>query len=116
MKTEPYPFALRALLVVSLGAIGTLGLGLVLGGAAEPLPLADPGVVVRLGQPITKLVLNLSMATAIGALVLASFAANDQERSRLQPVASWAAAVWLFAAAANFVMTYLSASGSMVCT
>ncbi|MEK9535791.1 MAG: cytochrome c oxidase assembly protein [Aquiluna sp.] len=114
MKTEPYPFALRALLVVSLGAIGTLGLGLVLGGAAEPLPLADPGVVVRLGQPITKLVLNLSMATAIGALVLASFAANDQERSRLQPVASWAAALWLFAAAANFVMTYLSASGSAV--
>ncbi|PWL20995.1 MAG: copper transporter [Candidatus Aquiluna sp. XM-24bin5] len=114
MKTEPYPFALRALLLVSLGAIGTLGLGLVLGGAAEPLPLADPGVVVRLGQPITKLVLNLSMATAIGALVLASFAANDQERSRLQPVASWAAALWLFAAAANFVMTYLSASGSAV--
>lgn len=114
MKTEPYPFALRALLAVSLGAIGTLGLGLVLGGAAEPLPLADPGVVVRLGQPITKLVLNLSMATAIGALVLASFAANDQERSRLQPVASWATALWLFAAAANFVMTYLSASGSEV--
>ena len=48
MKTEPYPFALRALLVVSLGAIGTLSLGLVVGGAAEPLPLADPRVVVRL--------------------------------------------------------------------
>ena len=114
MKTEPYPLALRGLLLVSLGAIAVLGLGLVIGGASQPLPLADPGPVVRFGQPVTKLILNLSMATAVGSLVLSSFAANDSERSRLQPVASWAAAIWLFAAAANFVFTYLSASGSEV--
>ena len=114
MKTEPYPLALRGLLLVSLGAIAVLGLGLVIGGALQPLPLADPGPVVRFGQPVTKLILNLSMATAVGSLVLSSFAANDSERSRLQPVASWAAAIWLFAAAANFVFTYLSASGSEV--
>ena len=114
MKTEPYPLALRGLLLVSLGAIAVLGLGLVIGGASQPLPLADPGPVVRFGQPVTKLILNLSMATAVGSLVLSCFAANDSERSRLQPVASWAAAIWLFAAAANFVFTYLSASGSEV--
>ena len=114
MKTEPYPLALRGLLLVSLGAIAVLGLGLVIGGALQPLPLADPGPVVRFGQPATKLILNLSMATAVGSLVLSCFAANDSERSRLQPVASWAAAIWLFAAAANFVFTYLSASGSEV--
>ena len=112
MKTEPYPLALRGLLLVSLGAIAVIGLGLVIGGALQPLPLADPGPVVRFGQPVTKLILNLSMATAVGSLVLSCFAANDSERSRLQPVASWAAAIWLFAAAANFVFTYLSASGS----
>jgi len=76
--------------------------------------LADPGPVVRFGQPITKLILNLSIATAVGSLVLASFAANDDERARLQPVASWAASIWLFAGAANFIFTYLSASGSEV--
>jgi putative copper export protein len=114
VKTEPYPVALRGLLLVSLGALSILGAGLIIGGAADPLPLADPGPVVRFGQPIAKLILNISMATAVGSLVLASFAANDGERSRLQPVASWAAAVWLFAGAANFIFTYLSASGSEV--
>ena len=29
-------------------------------------------------------------------------------------MASWSAAIWLFAASANFVLTYLSASGSEV--
>jgi hypothetical protein len=78
-----------------------------------PLPLADPGPVVRFGQPITKLILNICRwLLPSGSLVLASFAANDDERARLQPVASWAASIWLFAGAANFIFTYLSASGS----
>ena len=54
MKTEPYPFALRGLLLVSLGALAILGAGLIVGGAADPLPLADPGPVVRFGQPVAK--------------------------------------------------------------
>jgi putative copper resistance protein D len=52
------------------------------------------------------------MATAIGTLVLSAFAGNQEERQRLQPVASWAAALWLAASAIYFVMTYLSASGT----
>ena len=114
MKTEPYPLPLRALAAISLSALLVLSIGLIVGGAAQPLPLADPGPFVRFGQPVTKLILNLAMATAVGTLVLSSFAADAKERSRLQPVASWSAAIWLFAASANFVLTYLSASGAEV--
>jgi putative copper resistance protein D len=84
------------------------------GGVTQPLPLADPGPVVRWGQPIVKLILNLSMATTVGTLVLSAFAASRAEQQRLQPLASGAAALWLGSAAAYFVLTYLSASGSAI--
>ena len=105
---------LRSIVLIGFGALAAILLGLAVGGAAEPLPLADPGPVVRWGQPVIKLIMNLSMATTIGTLVLSAFAASRAEQQRLQPLASWAAALWLASAAAYFIFTYLSASGSAI--
>ena len=105
---------LQAATLLGFAALASVVLGMLYGGGAAPLQFSDPGPVVRWGQPIVKLVLNLSMATAIGTLVLSAFAGNDQERQRLQPVASWAAALWLGASAIYFLLTYLSASGTQL--
>jgi hypothetical protein len=104
--------SLQAAALVGFAALASVIVGVLFGGSAEPLQFSDPGPVVRWGAPLVKLVLNLSMATAIGTLVLSAFAGNPQERQRLQPLASWAAALWLAASATYFVMTYLSASGT----
>ena len=105
---------LKTIVLVTVGALCTIIAGLVIGGITEPFALADPGAFVRFSQPITKLILNLSMAVTVGSLVLSAFAANADERQRLQPVASWAASIWLAAAGAYFVLTYLVVSGSEV--
>ncbi len=105
---------LKTILLVVLGALSTIITGLLIGGITEPLALGDPGAFVRFSQPITKVILNLSMAVTVGSLVLSAFAANTAERQRLQPVASWAASIWLAAAGAYFVLTYLVVSGSEV--
>ena len=105
---------LQAVTLLGFAALASVIIGMIYGGGAAPLQFSDPGPVVRWGQPIVKLVLNLSMATAIGTLVLSAFAGNDQERQRLQPVASWAAALWLGASAIYFLLTYLSASGTQL--
>lgn len=105
---------LKTILLVVLGALSTIITGLLIGGITEPFALGDPGAFVRFSQPITKVILNLSMAVTVGSLVLSAFAANTAERQRLQPVASWAASIWLAAAGAYFVLTYLVVSGSEV--
>ncbi len=63
-----------AAFALSIGAgVIALIIGLVLGGGAAAVELADPGAVVRYGQPIAKLILNFSMAVSIGTLVFCSF-------------------------------------------
>jgi cytochrome c oxidase assembly factor CtaG/putative copper export protein len=104
--------SLQAAALVGFAALASVIIGILFSSSAAPLQFSDPGPVVRWGAPLVKLVLNLSMATAIGTLVLSAFAGNHQERQRLQPLASWAAALWLAASATYFVMTYLSASGT----
>jgi cytochrome c oxidase assembly factor CtaG len=103
---------LRSVTTLAIGAIVALAIGLIIGGGASPLIFSDPGPVVRFGAPVAKLIMNLSMATAVGSLVLSAFAGNTIERSRLAEVAAWSAAIWLGSGAVNFVFTFLSASGS----
>lgn len=105
---------LRTVGLVLAGGLISLVIALLVSGATEPLPLADPGPIVHWSQPIAKLILNLSMATAVGTLVLSAFAGNEAERERLRPLAAGSAALWLGAAAIYFVLTYLSASGSEI--
>ena len=112
MTQNKTALALRAIAI--LGALAILGvvIGLIIGGGAEPTQFSDPGGVVRWGTPIIKILMNLSMAVSVGTLALSAFAGNQVERSRLQPVASWAASLWLISGAVYFVLTYLAASGS----
>ncbi len=103
---------LRSVAILAVGAIISLAIGLIIGGGASPLIFSDPGPVVRFGAPVAKLIMNLSMATAVGSLVLSAFAGNTIERSRLAELAAWSAAIWLGSGIVNFVFTFLSASGS----
>jgi putative copper export protein len=105
---------LRSIAIISFAALIAITAGLLVGGATEPLALADPGPFVRWGQPIAKLIMNLSMAVAVGSLVLSAFAANQEERKTLQPVSSWAASLWLASSASYFILTYLNVSGSTI--
>ena len=105
---------LRSIAIVSFAALIAIVAGLLIGGATAPLALADPGPFVRWGQPISKLILNLSMAVSVGSLVLSAFAANSEERRLLQPVSSWAASLWLGSSATYFILTYLNVSGSTI--
>ncbi|CAB4576071.1 unannotated protein [freshwater metagenome] len=105
---------LRSIAIVAFAALIAIVAGLLIGGATAPLALADPGPFVRWGQPISKLILNLSMAVAVGSLVLSAFAANEEERRLLQPVSSWAASLWLGSSATYFILTYLNVSGSEI--
>ncbi|HBB39509.1 MAG TPA: copper transporter, partial [Candidatus Aquiluna sp.] len=100
-------------LVVVAGLVSVIA-GLEVGGGADPLQFSDPGPVVRFGAPFAKLIMNFSMATAVGSLVLSAYAADSKERLKLAPVAAWSAAIWALAASVNFVMTYLSVSGSEI--
>lgn len=102
---------------LSIGAgVIALIIGLVVGGGAAAAELADPGAVVRFGQPIAKLVLNFSMAVTVGTLVFAAFALPN--KSALLPkaldLAAGAAVVWALAGAMNFLFTYLYVSGSAI--
>jgi putative copper resistance protein D len=103
---------LLAVALISLGALASMVVALVYGGAVAPMQFSDPGPIVRWGSPIAKLIMNLAMATTVGSLVFAAFAANDAERDKLRPVSAWGASLWLASGAVYFILTYLSASGS----
>jgi putative copper resistance protein D len=112
VKLKSSNFALQATAVVLAAGLLSVVTGLVIAGGAEPLQFSDPGPVVRWGAPFAKLVMNFAMATTVGSLVLSAFAGNQEERAKLSRVACVAAALWAGSAAVNFVMTYLSVSGS----
>ena len=103
---------LLAVALISLGALASMLVALVYGGAVAPMQFSDPGPIVSWGSPIAKLIMNLAMATTVGSLVFAAFAANDAERDKLRPVSAWGASLWLASGAVYFILTYLSASGS----
>ena len=114
MKLKTSNHALQAIAVVLAAGLLSVVVGLVIAGGADPLQFTDPGPVVRWGAPFAKLVMNFAMATTVGSLVLSAFAGNQEERAKLSRVSSGAAALWAGAAAVNFVMTYLSVSGSAI--
>jgi putative copper resistance protein D len=100
---------------LSIGAgIIALIVGLVIGGGAAATALADAGAVVRYGQPITKLILNFSMAATIGTLVFAAFALADKSAllGKALDLAAATAIIWAVSGAINFLFTYLYVSGS----
>ena len=107
------PRALRAvgpaLLVVA--ALVVMLWALAFGGGAAPLALADPGPFVRWGLPTATLVVNLSAAGMVGALVTALFTLRAGERpfDVALDTASISAAIFTMAAAATGFLTFLAA-------
>ncbi len=111
MTTSIARRSLATVAIAALVSLVSLVVVLVITQSTLPGQFSDPGAVVRWGTPIVKLVMNFSMAIAIGSLVFSAFALNPQQQKRLQPISSWSAAIWLLSAAIYFVMTYLSAAG-----
>jgi putative copper resistance protein D len=97
-----------------LAALGALLAALAYGGGAEPPEILDPGQVVLVGVPIAKLLVNLGIATTLGALVLAAFALDPDEAAfgRSLDIAAAGAGVWTVAGAASAILTYQSITGS----
>jgi cytochrome c oxidase assembly factor CtaG/putative copper export protein len=96
------------LIVAVLAMIAALAFG---GGASAPL-LADPGALVRWGLPASTLVVNLSAAGVIGALVLACFAfsPDKDEYGKALDFAAGSAGVMTVAAAVTGLFTFVSVS------
>jgi putative copper resistance protein D len=111
------PFSNRSVaasLVASCGLLVAIILGLALGGGADPLQFSDPGPIIRYGTPIAKGLMNLSMAIAIGSLVLAAFAANDKSvvLRKLLNLAAVSAAIWAVVGSVHFLLSFISVSGA----
>lgn len=91
--------------VVLLGALA-------FGGGSRTPALGDPGVVVRVGLPIAKLLVDLSAATMIGSLALALWAFASRERAYVRSIdiAAAAALVMTLASAATGFLTFMNVS------
>jgi putative copper resistance protein D len=98
------PAVLLAAALVSVVAALSFG-----GGAAAPL-LLDPGALVRWGLPISTLVVNLTLAGTVGALVLACFAFSSDrpEYGLALDFAAACAAVMTVASAVTGLFTFVS--------
>lgn len=101
------PAVLLAATLVALLAALAIG-----GGAAERT-LADPGAVVRVGLPVARTLVNVSMAGLIGALLLAVWALDTTKREGrvALDVAAASAGVLTVASAATLIFTYVDVSG-----
>ena len=92
-----------------LAAVLSTLVALAYGGGASAQLLADPGPVVRWGLPLAKMLVNISAAGTIGALVLALFALSPKEREFgvALDFASASAAVFAVASATTGFFTFL---------
>lgn len=99
-----------ALVIAALAAV-LLALGI--GGGATPLALLDPGAVVRWGLPVAKMLVDLSAAGMIGALVLAVVVLSPRkpEFDKALDVAAASAAVMTVASGVVGVMSLLDTTG-----
>lgn len=120
MQSVPQAGRRRLALVAAATGAGVVTVlataaGAALTGAAAPLPLADPGALVRWGLPAVRALADLAAAVALGALALASVVLPVGPRRRAHPgalgLACAAAAVWAVAGLARLVLGYAAATG-----
>lgn len=102
-----------ALLVASFAA---LLIALVIGGAAAPQLLQDPGEVVRYGLPTAQMIVNIAAAGMIGALGMALFVfrAGSDEYGKALDIAAAASALFTVSAAVTGFFNYLSVTARTV--
>ncbi|MGG7466584.1 MULTISPECIES: cytochrome c oxidase assembly protein [unclassified Plantibacter] len=93
-----------------LVAVASLLAGLAFGGGANAQLLGDPGAVVRYGLPIATLLVNISAAGTIGALVLSCWALSPQQKEygAALDVAAASAAVFTVASGITGFFTFLN--------
>ncbi|WP_370582500.1 cytochrome c oxidase assembly protein [Plantibacter sp. VKM Ac-2880] len=93
-----------------LVAVATLLAGLAFGGGADAQLLGDPGAVVRWGLPVAQLLVNLSAAVTIGALLMSCWALSPDRREygAALDVAAAGAAVFTVAAGVTGFFTFLN--------
>ena len=113
--TPPAPrvsaYRVAGLAILLVAGLGATVLALLYGGAANPLQLLDPGPVVRWGQPLAKMLTNVSAAVMLGSLVLALFALRTDTKpfERAMDVASAGAALFTVSAGASGFLSFMSA-------
>ena len=90
-------------------------LALIVGGGAKPFVLLDPGELVRWGLPMARAIMNVAMATAIGALVVAAFvfAEASKQLRTVMNIAAVASIVWVLAGLLSLNFTYLNITGTV---
>jgi putative copper resistance protein D len=101
----------RTLTVIGALSAGLVGLvaSLVIGGSASETILADPGIVVRFGTPVSKFVVTVSMALLLGGLAVKLFALPPGKAADRVHSLSLAAAIGLsFAMVAYTSLTFLT--------
>ena len=107
------PRALRAAgpAILVVVALATMTWALVFGGGAAPFAIGDPGPIVRWALPTVTLVVNLTAAGMVGALVTALFTlrAGEREFDAALDAASISAALFTVAAAATGFLTFVNA-------
>ncbi|HET9655105.1 MAG TPA: bifunctional copper resistance protein CopD/cytochrome c oxidase assembly protein [Kineosporiaceae bacterium] len=98
-----------------LAALVTTAVATWFTGAVAPSVLADPGVLVRWGLPLVRVVGDLTQSLTIGLLVLACVALPvGKPRKAYAPAlraASLTAGVWAVAMLADAILTYADVSG-----
>jgi cytochrome c oxidase assembly factor CtaG/putative copper export protein len=96
--------------VLVLVAFLALLTALAFGGGADPPNLLSPGPIVLYGVPIARLLVDLAVATTIGALALAVFAFSSRkiEFTRALDVAAAGAGVWTVAGGASAILVFQS--------
>lgn len=87
--------------------------GLAIGEAAAPRQLADPGTLVRYGLPVSRTIVDVSVAVLIGSVVMAVWAlATERPEYRVaMDLAAAGAAMLTVASAATLLFTYTDVSG-----
>jgi len=87
---------------------------LAFGGASAPLALSDPGPLVRWGLPLAKLMVDLSSAGVIGALLLSLFALSPKkpEFDRAVDLAAASAAIMTIASGITTVLSFSDTAGT----
>ncbi|PXY31759.1 copper resistance D family protein [Prauserella muralis] len=106
--TSPVPIG--PLVSVATAALAGVLLGLALGATAPVSGVTDAGEVVSVAIPVTRVVLDLAAATAIGLALLPVLTGYDRPRlsepvlARGRPVAVAAALVWAVAALVSLVL------------
>ncbi len=91
-------------------AATSLLIALAVGGGADAPAILDPGVAVRFGLPIAKLLVNVGAAVSLGSLVIVCFALRPQspEFSRALDAASVGAAIWTIGSIATGLFLFLT--------